>query len=194
MLKKVFIFALGATAGSLVTWKLIDEKYKKLAEEEIQSVVEYYENKEKCEEHIEKVVVKESDKNPWGMNYAKPNEEKEEYNKQVEDLGYTTEIFQTPDGIEVVPSTNDVVRPYVIAPEEFGEFGSTRCLTYYSDFVLVDEDNDIVIDPEALIGDALAHFGEYEDDCVHVRNESLEIDFEILKSEDSFTEINKEDN
>ena len=39
-MNKLFIFSLGAAAGSLLTWKLIEKKYKDLADEEIASVVE----------------------------------------------------------------------------------------------------------------------------------------------------------
>ena len=40
-------FIVGAGIGSVVTWKLLEEKYKKLADEEIASVVETFKNREK---------------------------------------------------------------------------------------------------------------------------------------------------
>ena len=43
-----------------------------------------------------------------------------------------------------------------------------------------------------MIGpDALDHFGEYEDDSVYIRDETNEMDYEILKSEKMFSEIPK---
>lgn len=45
MLKKTLIFITGAALGSLVTWKLIEKKYKDLANEEIESVKEIFKNK-----------------------------------------------------------------------------------------------------------------------------------------------------
>lgn len=195
MIKKVFIFALGAAAGSLVTWKLVEEKYKKIADEEIESVIEHFKSREEeCEKCEATDIQGVNDEVPWSSD-----EEKEKYEEQVKDLEYTAGLVNIVDDTEGIFETEadikEYIQPYVISPEEFGEFGNTtRCLTYYSDFVLVDEDDDIVVDPETLVGEALEHFGEYEDDCVHVRNENLEMDFEILRSEKSFTEINKGDN
>ena len=51
------------------------------------------------------------------------------------------------------------------------------------------EDYSIISDYETLIGDALSHFGEYEDDSVYVRNEDTECDYEILKHDKTFDEI-----
>ena len=86
--------------------------------------------------------------------------------------------------------------PYVITPEQFGEYGEygTKTLTYYADNVLTDEiDNPITSgEMEIMIGpDALDHFGEYEDDSVYIRDEMNEMDYEILKSEKMFSEIPK---
>ena len=52
-MNKIFIFCLGAASGSLLTWKLIEKKYKDLADEEIASVVEYYRENESRIKHVE---------------------------------------------------------------------------------------------------------------------------------------------
>ena len=190
MIKKVFIFALGATVGSLVTWKLIKDKYEKIADEEIASVVDSFKKREDELKYCANDII----------NTQKAVIDVMEYDKKVEDLNYTAtaglaEVVEDTEGIfETEADIKEYVKPYVISPEEFGEFGATKCLTYYSDFVLANDEDNIVVDPEYFIGDALEHFGEYEDDCVHVRNESLEVDFEILRSEKSFAEIHREDN
>lgn len=180
-MNKVFIFALGAVAGSLVTWKLVEEKYRAIANDEIASVVEQFKKREEEKNRILKV--EEFDEPVEEPTYEFTDEEREEYTHKVEDLGYSNQ-----------PLPREYVKPYVIAPDEFGEFGNgTRCLTYYSDFTLVDDNDQIISDPECLIGDGLEHFGDYEEDSVHVRNEALECDFEILKSEKTFSEVYKED-
>ena len=182
-MNKVLIFVLGAGIGSLVTWKIIEEKYRRIADEEIESVIEHFKKREeeKCE-NVEQAV---SDNVLWNSD-----EEKQEYKEKVNELEYvqdedcTVKIEQGPDQIE----------PYVISPEEFGEFGNvTKSWTYYADSILADENDEIINMPENIIADALDHFGEYEDDCVHVRNENLEWDIEILRSEKFFSEINKGD-
>ena len=87
---------------------------------------------------------------------------------------------------------NDV--PYVIAPEKFMEHDDydTISLTYYSDNVLADEDNEMIEDVEGVVGeDSLNHFGEYEDedDAVYVRNDARKVDYEILLDQRKFSEI-----
>ena len=42
MFKNVLIFAAGAAIGSAVTWKLIKTKYEQIANEEIESVKEFF--------------------------------------------------------------------------------------------------------------------------------------------------------
>ena len=57
----------------------------------------------------------------------------------------------------------------------------TISLTYYSDNVLADEDNEIIEDVEGVVGeDSLNHFGEYEDDAVYVRNNARKVGSEKI--------------
>lgn len=187
MKSNIISFVLGATIGSLVTWKLIDKKYKKIADEEIEDVVEYYKNK--YEEEVEDVISEEK-----AEMYVE-NMPYDEYKKQVEELEYVSN--EEEEGVIMVNQSSEIkayMKPYVITPEEYGEFGNeTKSLTYYSDFVLADDEGEIIIDPEAVVGDALEHFGDYEDDAVHVRDENIECDYEILKDERAFSEVYKEE-
>ena len=41
-MKNLLCFVAGAAIGSVVTWKLIEKKYKDLADEEIESVIETF--------------------------------------------------------------------------------------------------------------------------------------------------------
>lgn len=191
-MNKVFIFLLGAGIGSLVTWKIIDEKYKRIADEEIESVIEHYKEKEKNNTSVkitsdgieirkdEKVVTSiNAPETPWGPDPS--------YKEIISP--YTSSEDEDDYVVETEPQEESIA-PYVISPEEFGEFGNkTVSLMYYADGILADDDDVIVSDPENVIGDALSHFGEYEDDAVHVRDENTETDYEILLSEKTFDEI-----
>lgn len=192
-MKKLLCFVTGAAIGSVVTWKLIEKKYKDLADEEIESVIETFKNrkpritKDNVKETVEKVINK----------YKEPKEtvedivtaegysiEDEEETDEDDDSNYTVDVDT---GVEVIV-------PYVITPGQFGEYSEygTKTLTYYADNVLTDEiDNPITSEEmETMIGpDALDHFGEYEDDSVYIRDEMNEMDYEILKSEKTFSEI-----
>ena len=192
-MKNLLCFAAGAAIGSVVTWKLIEKKYKDLADEEIESVIETLKNrkpritKDDVKEKVEKVINK----------YKEPKE-------IVEDI-VTAERYSIENEEEIdeddesnytvnVDNDDEIVTPYVITPEQFGEYNEygTKTLTYYADNVLTDEiDNPITSDEMVtMIGpDALDHFGEYEDDSVYIRDEMNEMDYEILKSEKKFSEI-----
>lgn len=183
-MNKVLIFGLGAAAGSLITWKLIEAKYRKLAEEEIADVVEHYKNKDVNEEKGETKIAAHY------VEVDKLDNVKREYTQRVMDLGYADD-----DAVIITDPGVEKVAPYVISPDEFGEKDGydTKSFTYYADSVLTDEVDDIVFEPETIIGDALSHFGEYGDNFVFVRNENTECDYEILKHDRTFSEINGED-
>ena len=195
-MKNLLFFVAGAAIGSVVTWKLIEKKYKDLADEEIESVIETFKNrkpiitKDEVKETVEKVI------NKW-------KEPKETVEDIVTSEGYYTEDEEETEEeddesnytVDVDPGV-EVIVPYVITPEQFGEYDEygTKTLTYYADNVLTDEiDNPITSDEMiTMIGpDALDHFGEYEDDSVYIRDEMNEMDYEILKSEKMFSEIPK---
>lgn len=192
-MKNLLYFVSGAAIGSIVTWKLIEKKYKDLADEEIESVIETFKNrkpritKDNVKETVEKVINKCKEPKEivedivTAERYSIENEE---------------EIDEDDESNYTVNVDNDieVVTPYVITPEQFGEYNEygTKTLTYYADNVLTDEIDNPITSEEmvTMIGlDALDHFGEYEDDSVYIRDEMNEMDYEILKSEEKFSEI-----
>ena len=81
--------------------------------------------------------------------------------------------------------------PYVISPEDFDDHEDydVVSLTYYADDVLTDERDNVIEHPEDLVGyDWASHFGEYEEDALHVRNEKRKTDYEILQVFDDYRE------
>ena len=192
-MKNLLCFVAGAAIGSVVTWKLIEKKYKDLADEEIESVIETFKNrkpritKDNVKETVEKVINK----------YKEPKEIVEDIvNAERYYIENEEEIDEDDESNYTVNIDNDdtVITPYVIEPEQFGEYNEygTKTLTYYADNVLTDEIDNPITSEEmiTMIGpDALDHFGEYEDDSVYIRDEMNEMDYEILKSEKKFSEI-----
>lgn len=180
-LSKVLIFVAGAAVGSVVTWKLVETKYKKLADEEIKSVKEVF-GMMHVEETSEATVEVEEEDIP-----------EEQTIEQARDIlrenGYTNYSL-TPDEIE--QKMKDVEKPYVIPPEEYGELYDydTIELTYYADGILADDGNEPIDDIDAVVGfDSLSRFGEFEDDSVHVRNDILKVDYEILLSIERYEDV-----
>lgn len=182
-LSKVLIFAAGAAVGSLVTWKLVDMKYQAQAAKDAEEVREYYRSKydEITPETQEEVEESDEEDDPE----EKPS--LQEYAAKVLGAGYTNYSSSSTQEKEV----DDVGKPYVIAPEEFGETDyRTVSLTYYKDEVLADMRNKVVKNVDDVVGiDSLSHFGEYEDDSVFVRNDAKKTDYEILLDDRAYSEI-----
>ena len=170
------MFAAGAGVGSVATWQLLKKKYERIVDDEISSFKDQYRKK-----YNEPTVDTDEDAK---ATYEPTEEEKEEYAEIIEAGNYMTySVDEEPPKL-----------PYVIAPDEFGdndEYEQTT-YTYYADGILADEDDRIVDDVEGTVGfESLTHFGEYEDDAVHVRNERLKIDFEILLDEELYSDVLK---
>ena len=204
-LKGVLIFVLGAAAGSLATWKLIEKKYKDIAQEEIDSVKDTF-SKMKKNEYPDKLEdypdFEEFDDSEDEEEEPKPEQKIDrnnkpdivEYAKILSESGYTNyaerQNKKEKKGVEPVEDE----RPYVISPDEFGEKDGYEnvTLTYYADGVLTDYFDNVISNVDEVVGfDSLDHFGEYEDDVVFVRNEKMETDYEILRDLRDFNESDK---
>lgn len=176
----VIIFAAGATIGSAVTWKLLKDKYAKIAQEEIDSVKEVFTVRKNSSNTIDELVESKEVKDETLRSFN----DKIDYSNLVKEIGY---ISKDEEGGSDV---ND--KPYVIEPEEYGEMDGyeTVSLTYYADGVLADDRDNVVEDVEGMVGvESLDHFGEYEDDSVFVRNDRLETDYEILLDLRNFDDV-----
>lgn len=164
-LSNVIMFAVGAAVGSLITWKIVKDKYDQRAREEIAAVKEVYFNKK--------------DEAPdWhDIDEEEPEEISDDVYKEVLEKSRYTNYEEKEE--------DEMNKPYVIPPDEFGdeEDYDTVSLVYYADKILADEFGDVIDDNEIeeFIGsESLDHFGEYEDDSVFVRNDRLKCYYEIL--------------
>ena len=156
-------FAAGAIIGSVATWRILNKKYEQLFQEEIKSVKETFSKNFKDNE----IVTEE--KNEESLI----NEEKANYKNIV---------------FEHYLSKED--QPYVISPDEFGEKKGYKLisLTYFSDEKLAD-DVGYLFNVDEIGEESLKQFGEYEEDSVHVRNDLLKADYEILLDPRKYSEV-----
>ena len=178
--RDVLVFVAGAAIGYFVTRKLLDAKYEARYQEAVASTKEAYSRRNSSEEHTDNIVAEED--LPDIKEYAKLLKE-EEY----VDYSTTTESDTTEKEVPVD-------RPYVITPEEFGEFDDYEriSLTYYADDKLAYEDDELVDDVDELVGeDSLSQFGVYEDDSVFVRNDAKKCDYEILLDQRNYFDVIK---
>lgn len=187
---KFIMFILGAAVGSIVTWRYVEKKYEQIAQDEIDSVKEVFSKREMdFTEETEVVDARIKADN------AKEKPSVVEYAARLREQGYTNySDIGTEDEEEVKKESMTVDKPYVIAPEEFGEFDDYEkiSLTYYADQILADDNDELVDDVEDVVGfDSLNSFGEYEDDSVFVRNDRLKCDYEILLDQRKFSNVRK---
>ena len=179
---KVLWFAAGVAVGAAATNHFFKTKYERLYQEDVESVKRAFsmpQQSEPVEGSTEDEVANE------------PNsEEVETYNEIISAQGYQTVTGDPEESIG--KEVKGVRRPYVISPVEFDteDDYEVYTLTYYADGVLVDEQGNPIENVEAMIGrDSLNHFGEYEEDAVHVRNEAMQCDFEILRDLDRYSDV-----
>ena len=185
-MKGLFIFAAGVVAGAVAGAYLVKDKIMADAKQEIEEVREYYRSKkESKKEETEEVPM---DRTVEVKHYEK---EEKEYKTIVENSGYVN--YNKPEQIIQHSVLEDV--PYAIDPEEFGdkeeEGWDTTTLTYFADGVLVDDVDEIVEQPDVVVGlDNLRIFEEFPDaTCVYVRNETWRTDFEILRDDWKWSDL-----
>lgn len=179
------IFAIGLVSGIGIgiagTYSYFKNKYEQLAEEDFNSRRNLKETK--IEESTEKDVnVSDSpDVIEYKSNIA-------ECAAILQREGYVNYN----DIRENKMQKNVDSKPCVIDPSEFGEIDDYEkiSLTYTADGVLLDDMNEIVDDIDNVVGkDSLEHFGEYEEDSVHVRNDDKKCYYEILLDQSNYQEI-----
>lgn len=178
------MFAVGATVGSVITWQYIKKKYERIAQEEIDSVKAIFLRKDSDMEVTVSDIPQQAE-----LRKVEEKPDISEYEALMEKEGYTNY-----SGMGKEERASMESKPYVITPEEFGEFEEYEkiSLTYYGDQVLADENDELVEDVEGAVGfESLTHFGEYEDDSVFVRNDRLKCDYEILLDQRTYSEVVK---
>lgn len=185
---RLLTFIFGAGVGAAAAWYFAKQKYEAISLDERESYKEYY------EEQLNKLAPT--------PNNAEPEEDIEEMKAQarnkkdiseyVKHIKHYTNYSDEPEKKEEQEEPILTDRPQVISPDDFGEYDdyNTISLLYFADGVLTDDDYSIIENADAIVGtESLETFGEYEDDAVHVRNDRLKCDYEILKDVRRFEDI-----
>ena len=179
-MKGLFIFAAGVVAGAVAGAYLVKDKVMADAREEINEVREYYKSKKENVKE-EEPVVEEKENVEETVN---------EYKEIVQNSGYVNynKISEQPK----VEKVSSVDMPYIIDPEEFGEEDGydTMTLTYFADGVLIDDVDEVINEPDPVVGlDNLKIFDEFEAGSIYVRNDVWKTDFEILKDDWNWSDL-----
>ena len=183
-MKGLLIFAAGLAVGAVAGALVVKNKVLADAKSEIEEVRDYYrsqrgevkqeeveEVKEMVEETIDRVqdMIKEHDNKKEHVNY----------NKLVQNYNPSKNVVEYDD-------------PFIIDPSEFGENDDydTMTLTYFADGVLVDDVDDIVDEPDIVVGlENLKVFEEYGASSVYVRNDIYKTDYEIIRDDWNYSDL-----
>lgn len=180
-MKSFLIFAGGLAIGAGASWLILKNKYEEKINEEYREAREYKKRKEESKEG--------SFEDPINLTketVAVDNEEAAEIEHIISNNRYASR-----DGRK----KNDPkhIQPFVISPDEFGIDLDTDTLYYHNatadgetvEPIIANGRNEEINDVEDLLGmsaaDIFDHFGEYEEDCVYIRNPQLGTDYEILR-------------
>lgn len=207
------MYLLGALTGSVAVFFILNEKYKKMTEDEINEIRQLYREQNKqlkneinaYEEEVDKLSKELKWKELEDLDEEDGNDdEMTDYDRFVEEdmlkhqdhnqrVNYSSSIKYSDIPEEDRPYREDDA--FVIAPEHFGEDENMDVCTLYhfADGTLTDENYVPVNDVIFTVGeDALDSFGTYEEDCVYVENPKLHSYFEILKDPRTFAEYSNE--
>ena len=191
MSKNALYFVTGAAVGALGAWYFAKKKYEKIAQDEIQSVTDAFSERldklarnsmddpsiRPTPEELEREATKPGDRNIIDYAAVLSKQGYTDYTKFSKD---EEEPPKTEDS-EISDDTAD--GPVIICPDDYGEIPEYEQLSwiYFADHVLTDDDYSLITNYEKWIGDgALQHFGEYEDDAIHVRNDKLKCYIEVV--------------
>lgn len=196
----------GLIFGFFIGQKITKKKYENLADEEVESVKKTFEKfqRERTESNIKESFKKEKEKpidyseqlpveaNKTELGFSK--KEMEEYTDYSKPYRGTPESENRIAGepLSKMESSFDKGKvPYLITPEEFADSHyESKSLFYYVDKILTDDDYNVILNPEELLGPgALENFGMYESDAVHIRDDSKGIDYEVLLDERHYKKV-----
>lgn len=179
--KNFLSFTAGAVIGSVVTWQVLKRMYNQIIQEEVKSIKEAFSKR-----YDSNIVEEEATETVIEMSEEEKRElikqEKEKYIEKVANSGYNKGAFED----------EKYNFPRVISPDEYGEYPGYKMvsLTYFEEDGVLADDYGKQFDIEETIGtEAIESMGEYEDDAVHVRNNEMQTDYEVLLDVRAYSEV-----
>ena len=180
-MKQLLYFFAGVGAGAYIGYTIAKKKYENLADEEVASVKEAYENKYKAEKFRKKV---------------------DEVATMAEDIAKENGYVRTGVEVNIVdeddvfeddfPKEERAENPYIIDVHDFEDFYhgfEKTCVTYYAgnNVLINDEMEEIDVNSNIGIGN-VNHLLEQESVTAFIRNERLGTDFEVLFEDGEYTD------
>jgi len=176
-------FAAGAAAGFLTARQLLKMKYRKQADEEVASVKEAYERREK--EKAAAVEKQEQEVLKMASSYDDLKDEADEaatvitsYKDILERSNYVPQQWETPPD-----------KPYVISEDELGSMEDYDIIyrLYFADGVLTDDQFEPIDEPAFMR--ALKDWVHKDEDEIWLRNDARKCDYDVTKDLRKYTDV-----
>lgn len=185
-MKGLLIFAAGLAVGAVAGALVVKNKVLADAKAEVEEVREYYRSKQQ-ERGIKEVEETKEEVKEETKEEVKEVEETVKFDKNTYvNYNKIAKEYQTSKDSAFADD------PYIIDPEEFGENPEydTMTLTYFADGVLVDDVDDLVDEPDVVVGlENLKVLGDYGATSVYIRNDIYRTDFEVIKDDWNYSDI-----
>ncbi len=186
----VALFAGGIAVGFLAANIIMKKHYEGIADEEINSMKEYYKTRED-----------EKDENEGQLEIIDEEEADEEEMEEIINE-YTTEHEETVPFVKSEYEMDEETEaslmkehPYLIEPDEFGDgvFDyDLETLYYHTDGVLANQADEVIENWVSVIGNIdLSRFDLHDEDddgLIYIRNDNTKHDYEIQKEKFSYAE------
>lgn len=178
-MKQLLYFFAGVGAGAYIGYIIAKKKYENLADEEVASVKEAYENKyrevgikakKEAVETITNNIIKENSYTPTEVHIVDEDD-----------------VFE-----DDFPKEERAEHPYIIDVYDYEDFYhgfEKTCVTYYAgnNVLINDEMEEIDVDSHIGLGN-VNHLREQESVTAFIRNERLGTDFEVLFEDGEYTD------
>jgi|GEM_PF-4719612 len=198
-MKNILCILLGGAVGSTATYFIVKDKYERKLQAEREKMVEEVndiqtkildikETLDKPEENEDEEQEEEDDKKVAAhLNFYKSTID--DVNKNTDDLD---KFLKSTNNIHVMSSEEQERKDniFIITPEEFDNVGyEVRYWYLYSDGIVADETDSIVDETEVRYSLANCLNTDWDDDYViHIRNNNEEVDYEIKKIDEFYSD------
>lgn len=192
MNKTFLAFGAGLAVGIGGSYFYLKQKYEEKLSEQIQEVRKHYQEKQEKPKSKEEKDEKFANRFEEAEERAKDRIAYESIAKRYR--GSDEQRPVDPAEQESPPEDEPEEEIFTVTEEEMETYDNFEDidLTYYAeDDILCDDQEQVIEDPEAIIGDALTKFGVKSDypDTVYVINKRVRAIFEVLMVEGSYQEI-----
>ena len=187
-MKGLLIFAAGLAVGAVAGAVLVKNKVLADAKAEVEEVRKYYRESRGVVKEVEEVKEKVEETIDHIQDLIEEHETKPKTEKEHTNYSQITKMYMSNDKYN--QSMYD--DPFVIDPSEFGENPEydTETLTYFADGVLVDDVDDVIEEPDIVVGlENLKIFEEFGATTVYVRNDIYKTDYEIIRDDWNYSDL-----